>query len=144
MYRLVHHTLNEEKKMKSSDVAYLLFFGLAIWIIGTVYYQFRGPVVLETSSARYWINFILSPVLSAALCIAILRARHIPGSAWASAALLLALPGMFGEALLLSHFATFMPKLHPASAGRYGAFLFAAYALVLTIAETITLKSSLQ
>ena len=86
--------------MKAHDIAYLLLFGLAIWLAGTVYYELRGPVVLETTSARYWINFILSPVLSAVLCFAILRARHIPASAWAPAALLLALPGMFGEAVL--------------------------------------------
>jgi hypothetical protein len=128
--------------MKTHDIAYLLLFGLAIWFLGTVYYELRGPAVLETTSARYWSNFILSPILSAVLCIAILRARHIPAAAWASAALLLALPGMFGEAVLLSHFSTFMPKLNPASGARYGAFLFAAYALVLGIAEAITLKAA--
>jgi len=58
----------------------------------------------------------------------VLRLRHIPASAWVAATLLLALPGMFGEAVLLSSFSTFMPRLQPASAGRYGAFLFAAYA----------------
>jgi hypothetical protein len=127
--------------MKTHDIVYLLLFGLAIWLLGTVYYELRGPAVLETTSARYWSNFILSPILSAVLCIAILRARHVPAAAWASAALLLALPGMFGEAVLLSHFSTFMPKLNPASGARYGAFLFAAYALVLSIAEAVTLKA---
>jgi len=49
--------------------------------------------------------------------------------------LLLAIPGMIGEAIVLSNLATFMPKLHAASGGRYGAFLFVTYALVLGVAE---------
>nr|WP_246301731.1 DUF5367 family protein [Granulicella arctica] len=114
---------------------------MAIWVIGTIYYGLRGPAVLETTSLRYWANFILSPVLSAVICIAILRLLGLPSSAWASATLLLALPGMFGEAVLLSNFSTFMPRLQIASAGRYGAFLFAAYALVLSIAEVVTLRA---
>jgi hypothetical protein len=48
---------------------------------------------------------------------------------------------MFGEAVLLSGFATFMPRLHPETAGKYGAFLFAAYALFLTIAEIVSLRA---
>ncbi|MFZ0805046.1 MAG: DUF5367 family protein, partial [Candidatus Sulfotelmatobacter sp.] len=56
-------------------------------------------------------------------------------------ALLLALPGMFGEAALLSRFAAFMPRMRPETAGRYGAFLFATYALFLTIAEIVTVRA---
>jgi hypothetical protein len=47
-----------------------------------------------------------------------------------------------GETIVLSRLPTFIPKLQAASAGRYGAFLFAAYALVLGIAEVITLKAA--
>jgi len=43
--------------------------------------------------------------------------------------LLLAIPGMIGEAVVLSNLSTFMPKLHAVSGSKYGAFLFAAYAL---------------
>jgi hypothetical protein len=48
---------------------------------------------------------------------------------------------MFGEAALLSHFAIFMPRMHPETAGKYGAFLFAAYALFLAIAEIVTIRA---
>ena len=128
--------------MKVHDRALLLLFGLAFWIIGTLWYEVRGPVVFETTNLRFWINFILTPIVTAILCILLLRWRHVRSAEWASAALLIALPGMFGEALLLSHFATFMPKMQPASAGRYGAFLFAAYALFLSIAEIVTLTAT--
>ena len=79
--------------------------------------------------------------MSAALSIALLRWRQVPGQAWASGMLLLAIPGLIGEALVLSHFSTFMPRLQEAWAGRYGALLFASYAVALGIAEIVTLRA---
>jgi hypothetical protein len=128
--------------MKVHNIALLFVFGLAIWILGTVYYAYRGPAVLETTSLRYWMSFFLSPIVSAAICIAILRWRRISPANWAPAMLLLAIPGMIGEALVLSHLGTFMPRLHATSGGKYGAFLFATYALVLGLAEVVTLRAS--
>ncbi len=127
--------------MRTQDITFLFASGLAIWILGTVYYAYRGPAVLETTSIRYWTSFALSPVFSAAICIGLLRWRHIPPAGWASAMLLLAIPGMIGEAVVLSHLTTFMPRLHAASGGRYGAYLFATYAVVLGLAEVVTLKT---
>ena len=128
--------------MKTRDVTILLLLGLAIWALGTLYYARVGPAVLETTEARYWASFLLSPAASAALCVAILRRRRIPRANWASAMLLLAIPGMVGEATVLSNWATFMPTLHAESGGRYGAFLFATYAVVLGVAELVTLKAT--
>jgi Family of unknown function (DUF5367) len=127
--------------MKMNDKVVLLLFGVAFWVIGTIWYELRGPHVFESTSQRYWINFVLTPIFSAVVCILLLRFRHIPAAEWASAALLIAIPGMFGEAALLSRFATFMPRMHPETAGKYGAFLFAAYALFLTIAEIVSLRA---
>jgi heme A synthase len=101
-----------------------------------------GPRVLETTSLNYWISFALSPVFSALLCIAILRRRHIRSRNWAAAMLLLAIPGMIGEAFVLTNLATSMPRLHAESGARYGALLFATYAIVLGIAETVTLRDT--
>jgi hypothetical protein len=56
--------------------------------------------------------------------------------------LLLAIPGMIGEAVVLSNLSSFMPKLHRASGGKYGAFLFTTYALVLGVAEVIALRAT--
>ena len=128
--------------MKTQDSVVLFGSGQAIWVVGTIYYAYRGAAVLESGSLHYWISFILSPIVSAAICIALLRWRHVPASAWASGMLLLAIPGMIGEALVLSHFSTFMPRLQETSAGRYGAFLFAAYAVALGIAEIVTLRTA--
>jgi hypothetical protein len=77
-----------------------------------------------------------------AFCILILRWRHVAPSNWAVAMLLLAIPGMVGEAVVLSNLGTFMPRIQEASGGRYGAFLFGTYAIVLGIAEFVTLRSA--
>ena len=53
----------------------------------------------------------------------------------------LAIPGMIGEAIVLSNLSTFMPKLRAESGGRYGAFLFITYGLVLGLAEAMTIRA---
>jgi len=127
--------------MKNRDVALLLVSGLLIWVVGTIYYGYRGPTILETSSLRYRIAFALSPLVSAGFCVSILWLRRISPMNWTSAMLLLAIPGMVGEAVVLSNLSVFMPRLHAASGGRYGAFLFATYAVVLSVAEVVTLTA---
>jgi hypothetical protein len=125
--------------MKGKEVALLFGLGLAIWIAGTIYYAGRGPAILETTRARYWTAFALSPIFSALLCVLILRWRRIPAADWATAMLLLAIPGMIGEAIVLSNLSTFMPKLHAESGGRYGALLFITYGVVLGLAEAMAI-----
>jgi len=128
--------------MRPFDKLLFPLIGIAFWVAGTILYEFRGTQVFESSSQRYWINFVLTPVVTAAICILILKWRQTPAADWASAALLIAIPGMFGEAALLSNFAVFMPRMRPETAGRYGAFLFATYALFLTIAEIVTARAA--
>ena len=128
--------------MKTRETVLLLFLGAAIWILGTVYYAYFGPHILETTPFQYWFSFFLSPLVSGVICLGILRWRHIAPSNWATATLLLAIPGMIGEAVVLSHFGTFMPKLHAYSGGKYGAYLFATYGIVLGVAEVVTLRAA--
>jgi hypothetical protein len=130
--------------MRRFDILFLLAFGLIFWVLGTIYYAFRGPKVLESGPAAYWINFFLTPLLTSLVCIAVLNVRQLPPSAWASAMLLIAIPGMVGEAVVLTHLSTFMPRIQASSGAPYGALLFATYAVTLGIAEIITLKASLQ
>lgn len=128
--------------MKMQDTILLLALGLVIWVLGTVYFANRGAALFESANLRYWISFAISPIVSAALCIFILRWRHVAPSDWTSAMLLLAIPGMIGEAVMLSNLSTFMPKFHETSGGRYAAFLFATYALALGIAEIVTMRAA--
>jgi Family of unknown function (DUF5367) len=128
--------------MKGQEVFFLLVIGLLIWLLGTIYYANYGRQILETTNRRYWSAFVISPVVSVVLCIVVLRWFGIAPAHWTTAMLLLALPGMIGEAVVLSHMSTFMPKVHAASGGRYGAFLFATYALVLLWAAVVTLRAT--
>ncbi len=127
--------------MKINDKFLFVLFGAAFWVIGTIWYETRRPQVFERTSQIYWINFAITPILTTVICILLLKWRHAPAAEWASAALLIALPGMFGEAVLLSRFAAFMPRMHPETAGKYGSFLFATYAVFLTIAEIVTIRA---
>jgi hypothetical protein len=142
MYRVVHQSYSGVILMKTQDSVLLFLFGLTLWIFGSIYYAYRGPRVIESTNLHYWISFFISPIVTAMICIAILKFRHVPPASWASGMLLLAIPGMIGEAIVLSHLSTFMPRLQASSGGRYGAFLFAAYALVLGIAEVVTLRAA--
>lgn len=126
--------------MKTQDIALFLVFGIVFWVAGTIWYEMRGPLVFETTGVRYWTNFVLTPLVTAGVCILMLRWRHVPNAEWASAALLIAIPGMIGEAVLLSRFGELMPKMQAASAGKYGGFLFATYAVVLGIAEMVSIR----
>jgi len=80
--------------MRIQECVLLLSLGLVIWVLGTIYYAYTGQSVLETTPVHYWASFAISHIISAALCILILRWRHIPPSNWAVAMLLLAIPGM--------------------------------------------------
>ncbi len=142
LYRLVQILPPQELPLRTREIFLLLAFGFAFWVAGTLWFERSGPRVFETTPIRYWINFIITPLFSTVGCILILRWRHIPASAWNTAILLIALPGMVGEAILLSNFSRLMPKMHEASAGKYGAFLFATYALVIGIAEIVTLRAT--
>jgi hypothetical protein len=128
--------------MRTRDICILLAFGIVFWVAGTLWFERTGPRVFETTAVRYWVNFLITPVVSTLGCLLILRWRQIPASGWTTAILLIALPGMFGEAILLSNFSMLMPRMHEASAGKYGAFLFATYALVISIAEIVTLRAA--
>ena len=127
--------------MRGREIVLLLVFGVVFWSAGTLWYEVRGPRLFESTAVRYWVNFALTPIVTSAVCIAILRWMHVAPAHWASAMLLVAIPGMLGEAVLLANFSTLMPRMHETSAGRYGAFLFATYALVLSIAEIVALRA---
>src|SRR5579871_908055 len=75
MYQLVH---DGRIRMTPSDRIVLPLLGVAFWIAGTVFYEFRGHQVFEGGAPRYWVNFILTPAITTVVCILILKVRHIP------------------------------------------------------------------
>ena len=127
--------------MKQSDVTTLLCFGMVLWLSGTFYYARRGHAVLEAGAIRYWVIFALSPIVSALLCMGIVHWLGVSKGQWASAMLLLALPGMVGEAVVLTDMSRFLPNLRANTGGPYAALLFATYAAVLMVGEVVTLRA---
>jgi hypothetical protein len=130
-----------EGALSLPEILLLLGYGVAFWLIGTLLYRARGAMVFEATRVRFWMNWILTPLLSTAACSLLLERHHVPAARWAAAALLIALPGMFGEALVLSRFSRFMPRLRSETGSRYAAFLFATYGLVLAVCEMVTLRA---
>ena len=108
--------------MKALDIAILLAFGFAIWILGTIYYASRGPLFSKPppSATGAPLHYRQS---SQAFCASRSCVGGNPRCSLGLRHVLLALPGMIGEALVLSHLSTFMPKLQAGSGGRYGALL---------------------
>jgi len=127
--------------MNRNDKLLFFFFGVVFWALGTVWYRLQGPRIFEGAPMRFWANFLVTPIATALFCVGLLRWLEIPTLEWASAMLLVALPGLFGEALILARFSVMMPNMQPASAGRYAAFLFATYGFVLTVAEIATISA---
>jgi hypothetical protein len=124
------------------DCLILLGLGSALWAAGTLYFAYVGHRVLQTTSVPYWVSFAISPVISLAICVLILDWRHVARSDWAVAMLLLAIPGMIGESAVLTNISRFIPRIQEVSGGRYGAFLFATYAVVLGVAEWVSLNAA--
>jgi hypothetical protein len=142
MYHVVHKSNLEIDAMTPFDKIGFLLFGAVFWLVGTIFYRARGAMIFETTSLRYWINFVLTPVFSAAVCLLLLKVRRVPAAEWAAASLLIALPGMFGEAVILSRFGAIMPGMELATGGKFAALLFVTYALFLAMAELVTLKAT--
>ncbi|WP_242026814.1 DUF5367 family protein [Phormidium tenue] len=63
-----------------------------------------------------------------------MRWRRIESQDWLQGAVCLALPGMLGEIPILAGFAALMSNMHPETAGRYAAFLFSGYSILLGFA----------
>ncbi len=106
--------------MKASQVWILLLAGVAVWLIGTVYFALRGPSILETTALRYGAVFMVTPLCSVLLCVGIMCRMGIPPEMWPQAMLLIALPGMVGEAAVLSRLSAWMPRCNPLQAGAMG------------------------
>ncbi|MDE1177993.1 MAG: DUF5367 family protein [Edaphobacter sp.] len=130
--------------MKRPDLVLLLAVGVAFWIIGTIYFSLRGRTILEGRPTVYRTAVLLTAALSSMLCIILFRFMNIPSASWATAMLLIALPGMFGEVIALTNPRIFLPRMQPASAGRYAALLFMTYAVALAIGEFVSLSSTLR
>jgi len=100
-----------------------------------------GSYFFEGSSAKYWLNAIVTGLLYVAVSLGLLKWRRIEQKNWLQGAICIAVPGMLGEIPILSAFSQLMGNMQPETAGRYAAFLFESYASLIGSAWLISTKA---
>lgn len=108
--------------------------GVAAWLLATAFYAAFGGSLLESAFWFYALNATLIAVGYGLLFVAVAKLRRVPCRKRALPALVFALPGVIGAAVVLSHFGQLFPSLGQASLGRYGAYLFVGFAALTLLA----------
>ena len=113
--------------MNTKNRISFVLLGFVIWAVGTLVYRMTGAYFFEGSSAEYWLNVIVTGILSSAISLGLMKWQRIEQKDWLQGAICIALPGMLGEIPILSSFSELMSNMQPETAGRYAAFLFGGY-----------------
>lgn len=120
--------------MNTKDRISLILVGFGIWAAATLAYRQVGSVFFERSAMEYWLNVVGTGGLYTLVFAGLMRWRRIAAKDWLQGAICIALPGMLGEIPILAGFAELMSNMHPETAGRYAAFLFSGYSILLGFA----------
>lgn len=120
--------------MNTRDRLSLVLVGFGIWAAATVAYRQVGSIFFERSVMEYWLNVASTGALYTLVFVGLMRWRRIETKDWLQGAICLALPGMLGEIPILAGFAELMSNMQPETAGRYAAFLFSGYSILLGFA----------
>ncbi|MEM1291601.1 MAG: DUF5367 domain-containing protein [Cyanobacteria bacterium P01_H01_bin.162] len=100
-----------------------------------------GSSFFEGSSVGYWLNVIFTGALYIAASLGLMKWRKIERQDWLQGAVCIALPGMLGEVPILVGFSEFMSNMQPETAGRYAAFLFGGYSMLIGTAWLLSAKA---
>lgn len=120
--------------MNTKDRLSLVLIGFGIWAAATLAYRQVGSIFFERSMMEYWLNMASTGGLYTLAFVGLMRWRRIEPKDWLQGAVCIALPGMLGEIPILAGFAGLMSNMHPETAGRYAAFLFSGYSILLGFA----------
>lgn len=126
--------------MNTKDRLSLVLVGFGIWAAATLAYRQVGSVFFERSVMEYWLNVASTGGLYTLVFVGLMRWRRIETKDWLQGAICIALPGMLGEIPILAGFAGLMSNMHPETAGRYAAFLFSGYSILLGFAWFMATK----
>jgi len=108
--------------------------GLLAWTAATAYYAAFGGALIERAFWFYAVNAFLAAGATGFLFHAALLVTRTPQRRKPIAAVAFAAPGVVLGGLLLAFLTDIFPHLEAVSVGRYGAFLFVGYALVVAAA----------
>ncbi|VEP13959.1 conserved membrane hypothetical protein [Hyella patelloides LEGE 07179] len=128
--------------MNTKNQISFFLLGVFIWAIATIVYRLVGSYFFEGSSFAYWLNVIATGIVFSAVSLGLMKWQHIEAKDWLQGAICLALPGMLGEIPILSSFSQIMSNMQPETAGRYGAFLFGGYGLLIGFAWLISTRAN--
>ncbi|AIE73571.1 MULTISPECIES: DUF5367 family protein [unclassified Synechocystis] len=126
--------------MNRKDRLSFVLVGFGIWAAATVAYRQVGSVFFERSIMEYWFNVASTGGLYTLVFVGLMRWRRIKTKEWLQGAICIALPGMLGEIPILAGFSDLMSNMHPETAGRYAAFLFSGYSILLGFAWFMATK----
>lgn len=122
--------------MPAREITILGLMGLGIWLSGAVTFRFGGPMLFESGP----LVLILSAAgIAVSVCLLLsttLGWRKLPASEAVTVAVVMALPGLFGDVALLAYFSA-LTGMQPLTAGPFAAVILfgnavlLAYALVL-------------
>ncbi|MCC5605016.1 DUF5367 domain-containing protein [Nostoc favosum] len=130
--------------MSTKERLGFISLGFVIWAAATLIYRMVGSSFFEGSAAGYWLNVGLTGILYAVVSLGLMKWRKIKQQDWLQGAVCIALPGMLGEIPILAGFSKLMSNMQPETAGRYAAFLFGGYSILIGAAWLLSAKASSQ
>ena len=122
--------------MTRKDLIILGLLGFGIWLNGAVMFRFGGAMMFESGP----LALILSAgAIAVAVCLllrSIMGWRKIAAADAVTAAVILTLPGLFGDVAYILNFSA-LTGLKPATAGPFAAVLILGTAVLLAYAVVL-------
>jgi hypothetical protein len=119
--------------MTSREMTTLAILGFAIWLSGAVMFRFGGALMFENGP---WVLAASGIGIALSICLllsSIMGWRKVPAAQAVTAAVVMTLPGMFGEVAYVLAFQR-ITGLSPATAGAYAAVVIFGTAVLMAYA----------
>lgn len=116
--------------------------GLLAWTAATAYYAAFGGALLERAFWFYAVNAFLAGGATTFLFHAAVSLARTPQRRRPLMAAVFTAPGLVLGGALLAFLTDVFPHMQPVSVGRYGAFMFVGYALVVAAAFERKIKTT--
>ena len=117
--------------MPRRDLIILGLLGLGIWLNGAVMFRFGGAMMFESGPLALLLSAVAIAVAVCLLLRSIMNWRKIARVEAVTAAVILTLPGLFGDVAYILNFSA-LTGLQPATAGPFAAVLIFGTAVLLT------------
>jgi len=126
--------------MTRRDVAIYAAAGFSVWLNGAVTFRLGGRFLFESGP---WVTVLVAVVIAALVCLIFRTAmvwRKAPASQAVTVAVLMALPGLFGETARQAVF-PWATGLRADEAASFAAVIFFGNAVLLTYALMVSRRA---